>query len=114
MGLCKTERFYDQPSGAFCSGSLIAPNLILTAGHCIRNQTACSSTSFVFGFAMKSETEQIQHFKAEDVVNCKKIISREQDGHGADYAVIEIDRAVTHIQPLIMGDNSKLRTWNIP
>lgn len=109
MGLCKSERYYSQPTGAFCSGSLIAPNLILTAGHCITSQNACNTTSFIFGFAMKSETDAKTTFNSEDIVHCKKIISREQDGDGADYAVIEIDRAVTHIQPLKMGDNSKLK-----
>jgi len=109
MGLCKSERFYNQPSGAFCSGSLIAPNLILTAGHCIRTQTECSQTSFVFGFAMTSESKATTNFKPEDVVNCKKIVSWELTNDGADYAVVELDRAVTHIQPLKLSDNSKLK-----
>lgn len=109
MGLCKSERFYNQPSGAFCSGSLIAPNLILTAGHCIQNQAECSTTSFVFGFEMTSETVANTTFKAENVVNCKRIVSREQNGSGADYAVVEIDREVTHIQPLKLADNSKIK-----
>jgi V8-like Glu-specific endopeptidase len=109
MGLCTSERFYKQPSAAFCSGSLIAPNLILTAGHCIQTESECKSTSFVFGFSMKSETEANTIFKAEDVVHCKKIVSWELQNDGADYAVIEIDRPVTHVQPLKMADNSKLK-----
>ena len=32
MGLCSDERFYSQPTPGFCSGTLIAPDLILTAG----------------------------------------------------------------------------------
>src|SRR5262249_25343784 len=32
--LCAGERFRDQPIGAFCSGFLVAPDIIATAGHC--------------------------------------------------------------------------------
>ncbi len=32
MGVCSTERFADQPSGGFCSGSLIGKNIFLTDG----------------------------------------------------------------------------------
>lgn len=109
MGLCSSERFFKQPTAAFCSGSLIAPNLILTAGHCIQTESECKTTSFVFGFSMKSETEANTSFKAEDVVHCKKIVSWEMQNDGADYAVIEIDKPVTHIQPLKMADTTKLK-----
>ena len=48
-GLCKEEPFYDQNTGAFCSGSLVAPDVIMTAGHCIKSAASCQSTKFVFG-----------------------------------------------------------------
>jgi S1-C subfamily serine protease len=109
MGLCTSERFYKQPTGAFCSGSLIGPNLVLTAGHCIESEADCKTTSFVFGFAMTSENEATTTFSAENVVHCKRIVSRELQNDGADYAVVEIDRAVTHVQPLKLADTAKLK-----
>ena len=33
--LCAGEPFRDQPIGAFCSGFLVAPDLVATAGHCV-------------------------------------------------------------------------------
>jgi hypothetical protein len=35
-GLCSTERFGEQPSFAICTGVALAPDLILTAAHCLR------------------------------------------------------------------------------
>src|SRR5512145_1601394 len=37
LNLCKKERFREQPIGAFCSGFLVGADLIVTAGHCIKN-----------------------------------------------------------------------------
>lgn len=108
-GLCTNERFFDQPLGAFCSGSLIAPNLILTAGHCIEDTSVCSKTSFVFNFSMKSENETATTFEAEDVVHCKKVITSIVNNNGEDFAIIEIDRPVTHVEPLKLSSNANLK-----
>jgi len=34
-GICADERFAEEITAGFCSGTLIAPDLMLTAGHCI-------------------------------------------------------------------------------
>jgi hypothetical protein len=36
--LCSDQHFLDQPTSAYCSGTLIDDNLILTAGHCLRHE----------------------------------------------------------------------------
>jgi hypothetical protein len=74
MRLCKKERFFSQPASSFCSASLIGPDLMLTAGHCIETEAACAKTSFVFGFQMNSETEAVTTVPATDVVKCLKIV----------------------------------------
>ena len=35
--LCPGESFASQPSAAFCSGFLVAPDIVVTAGHCVRD-----------------------------------------------------------------------------
>ncbi len=45
-GLCGDERFAAQPTAAFCSGTLIAPDLVLTAGHCVASAPDCAGTRF--------------------------------------------------------------------
>jgi hypothetical protein len=101
MGLCKSERFFEQPSAAFCSGSLIAPNLMMTAGHCIKDATDCKNTKFVFGFAVKSKGVTTTEIPPEDVVSCKRIVSRELNNSTQnDYAIIELQVPVTHRKPI--------------
>ncbi|KAF0124202.1 MAG: periplasmic protease [Elusimicrobia bacterium] len=98
--LCKEEPFYDQVNGAFCSGSLVAPDVIMTAGHCVRSESACTGTKFVFGFGIKEAGVMPNSVPANDVYSCAKLIGREEVGTGADWALIKLDRPVTGHAPL--------------
>ena len=95
QGLCHAERFYDQSTAAFCSGSLVGPDLILTAGHCVADASDCSDTKFVFGFGIRVQGDHPETVKTDEVYQCAEIIKREQDGNGADFAIVRIDRKVT-------------------
>lgn len=92
--LCTSEPYYDQPAGAFCSGSLVGPNLILTAGHCIKDAADCASVRFVFGYAVKQAGKYPTSVATSEVYSCKRIVSRKLEGAGSDYALIETDRPV--------------------
>ncbi len=94
-GLCKEEPFYDQVTAAFCSGSLVAPDIIMTAGHCVTSESACTGTKFVFGFAVKEKGKMPLTVATTDVYGCKKLLGREQVNDGADWALIKLDRPVT-------------------
>ncbi len=100
MSLCADEPFFDQVNGAFCSGSLIAPDVIMTAGHCVRSESACQGTKFVFGFGVKAKGVMPTSVAASDVYSCKKLIAQEVVNSGADYALIKLDRPVTGHKPL--------------
>ncbi|MDX6768610.1 MAG: serine protease [Elusimicrobiota bacterium] len=100
MSLCTDEPFYDQVNGAFCSGSLVAPDVIMTAGHCVRSESACQGTKFVFGFGVKSQGVMPSSVGADDVYSCKKLIAQTLVGNGADFALIRLDRPVTGRAPL--------------
>jgi hypothetical protein len=41
--LCQGERFRDQPIGAFCSGFLVGPDIVATAGHCVDANTVTNA-----------------------------------------------------------------------
>lgn len=43
-------RFQDQPTAGFCTGFLIAPDILVTAGHCITNQEDLLNTVWVFDY----------------------------------------------------------------
>lgn len=100
MGLCKEEPFFEQPTGAFCSGSLVAPDVIMTAGHCVPSADECASIKFVFGFAVKEKGAMPTSVPDGEVYGCKELLGREQDGGGADWALVRLDRAVDGHAPL--------------
>jgi len=100
MRLCSSERFRDQDTAAFCSGFLVAPDTIVTAGHCIKNQNDCEETSFIFGFTLKTSNPLPNQIAFQDVFRCRSIVQQVLTSQAADFAVIKLDRAVSHYPPL--------------
>lgn len=113
VGLCPGQKFAEQPIGAFCSGTLVGEDLIMTAGHCITDQGKCSDARIVFGYNVDVLNGAANTtVPAANVYSCKSIVSRALDtnptpaslqangGPGADYAIIKLDRKVTGRQPL--------------
>ena len=110
--LCLAERFQEQPMGAFCSGSLVGDDLVLTAGHCVRDQAMCDSARIVFGFAIKTFGASVpEGIGAKDVYSCKEVLVTLSDTVpprpdpfaeylGPDYALIRLDRKVAGRKPL--------------
>lgn len=91
--LCPGEPFADQPSAAFCSGTLIDDDLVLTAGHCL---SSCDGTRFVFGYLL-DERGAIEVGR-QDVFGCRSIVARTRVDDGAraiDYAIVQLDRPAT-------------------
>lgn len=100
MGLCASEPFFEQETAAFCSGFLVAPDTIVTAGHCIRSQAACESTKFVFGFKLAGVAAQPRSVATDMVFSCKTLVHTVANSAGEDFAVVKLDRAVAHVTPL--------------
>ena len=92
--LCEGERFREQPTAPFCSGFLVAPDIIATAGHCV-NQNNLARTRFVFGFRMINETEANVVIPNNDILRGVALIVREEISTGADFALVSLDRPVT-------------------
>jgi Trypsin-like peptidase domain len=93
--LCAGERFRDQPTGAFCSGFLVAPDIIATAGHCV-NAGNVTNVRFVFGFRMRDATIAETIINNAEIYRGVAIIERQEVGNGADWALVRIDRPVTN------------------
>ena len=108
MGLCKEEPFYEQGTGAFCSGSLVAPDVIMTAGHCVPSAEECANIKFVFGFAVKKKGVLPDSVPATDVYGCKELIGRAQVNAGADWALVRLDRKVAGRKPLKLNLTGKI------
>ncbi len=100
IGLCPSERFSNQKSGPWCSGFLVAPDIIITSGHCINSQSHCLDLSFIFGFAKKSFDHNPYQIKTTDIYGCKNLLGKKKSPDKNDWAVVQLDRPVTDHKPL--------------
>ncbi|MFZ3229480.1 MAG: trypsin-like peptidase domain-containing protein [Pseudobdellovibrio sp.] len=110
MNLCATERFREQDVSAFCSGTLVGTDTILTAGHCIETISDCQAVSFVFGFAVKAAGVLPKTVATSEVYKCKEIIKQQRVNNGADFAVIKLDRPVMNHAPLAVRPTGDVST----
>ena len=106
--VCSDEPFRNQPASAFCSGFLVAPDKIVTAGHCITTESACRSVKFIFDYAKNSNGTINTSFSTDQVYSCQEILGHKLEGAGIDYAIIKLDRAVVDRKPLELSDNRSL------
>ena len=96
--ICEEERFTDQVSLGNCSGFLVGPKTLVTAGHCMNNAKECADNKWVFGF--KDGTTELT---SSQVYSCNKIVAQRyvyDSNEVSDYAVIELDREVQGYIPL--------------
>lgn len=99
-GFCETEKFHQQRKGPFCSGFLVGPDLVLTAGHCISSNNECLGLKFVFDYALTSPLHDPTQVPSENVYSCKNLIAREFTRRNADWALVRLDRPVLDRAPL--------------
>lgn len=105
MRLCKGERFSEQPSAVICSGFLVGPDLLVTAGHCVKTQEECADVSWIFDYKVNKSNKRADVLvPAKNVFKCKKVIEAKleskQDGTRIDYSLIRLDRVVKGRAPL--------------
>lgn len=105
--VCSTEPFANEKvSPIACTGFLIGPDLLLTAGHCLVNWARventvtphCEAFGWLFDYEAGASTENVP---AEKFARCKKVIYanfelHEKNGvftYGEDIALIQLDRS---------------------
>lgn len=114
-GLCTDERFYKDPVISYaCSGFLVAPDLIVTAGHCMvntgesRHETDlyCPTFSWLFDFIeSKDGTVQTENVPADKLYRCKQVVYaiKEEVPPYRDFALVQLERPVTDRTPLTLA-----------
>lgn len=108
-GICQSEKFATQSAAGRCSGFLVAPDLLVTAGHCITSQSDCTSNKWVFDYSVSSQSERIGSIDSSKVYSCSRIVSQKLDGgRGVDFALIQLDRPVLDRSPLRFRTSGKV------
>lgn len=100
--MCKSARFSEQPAPGGCTAFLVAPDVMVSAGHCIDDRTECQNTEVVFGFQYdSSDDENVHRLEQKDVYQCKSVIHRDySSSEDLDYGVFRLDRKVENRKPL--------------
>lgn len=95
MQLCTDEAFRDQLAASDCTGFLIAPNIVVTAGHCMNTVQDCKKKKFVQNYAVTNDhliTDSHRVYE-ENTASCIEILAREKNPiTGVDYAVLKLDK----------------------
>lgn len=99
--LCSGERYFDQLSHvANCTGFVVGPDLIATAGHCIPSASEMSTTRIVFGYRVTrnqdayNTTTEIPKSEVYVPVGVVAKATQQQADNGLDYAVLRVDRQI--------------------
>ena len=108
--LCEKERFFHQPFVANCSGFLVAPDIVVSAGHCFEmGPSMCSKHSWVFDYKVDHEKQTNVSVPSSSVYKCKEVIEWKLT-RTQDYAVIRLDRKVTDRAPVKLATDFKVGT----
>lgn len=125
--LCKGEKFHGQPTASVnCTGFLVAPDLILTAGHCLTRDNSevenevtpqCMDFMWAFDYKYKSHNVIDDFFPKDNVFKCKEVVKAKftyshirrtkELVYGDDYALVRLDRKVP--RPILTSFSDKIK-----
>ena len=108
IGVCEDEKFANTITAGNCSGFLVGPDLLVTAGHCMKpsfwnpDKKPCDEYQWVFGFTTASATSSSEAVVAKkDVYKCKEVVSMQLSNTSKnDYALVRLYRVVEDREPL--------------
>jgi V8-like Glu-specific endopeptidase len=117
---CTDQKFVKDPSMAYaCTGFLVGPDLIATAGHCMVNtgesrnekETYCEAYSWMFGYQKDIlGNTKTKGLPKENLYRCKEIIYavKEEKAPFRDFALVRLDREVLDRKPLKLKKEIKV------
>ncbi len=107
--LCEDEPFYDQSRGSFCSGFLIGPDTVVTAGHCIRNSFNCENVRLVFDYHYADAASAPTSIDKNNVYQCLEVVHTQANAlTGSDFAILKLKRKVEDRFPLPIRSNGDI------
>ncbi len=119
--LCSDVPFASQYNPGECSGFLVAPDILVTAGHCVRDEDECRQYRWVFDFYYQRADSDVLQIPNDSIYSCAEILAQEfQSGKREDYAIIRLSKKVTDRDPLHfrqsdeIGDNQTVFAIGYP
>ena len=115
FNICLDQRYAKNISAGNCSGFLVAPDLLVTAGHCVWGHVSCAENKWIFDFRndfiYNGGNPDLAFVSTEDVYGCKEIVNRKyaRETTKNDFALIRLDRPVTDREPLKFRTKGKIK-----
>ncbi len=115
------ERFADEPTPGFGTAFLVAPDVLLTAAHCVCKQKTdqldlqrIGKTLVVFGFTNREGKRPKMKFKPQNVASVAAVIAHKYTTglHGQDWALLRLQEPVAGRDPLPINFNWKAAVRN--
>ncbi len=109
LNICEGERFLNLPLVSACTAFLVGPDLIATAGHCVKDKYDCKKQTWVLDY--DSEMEFVSPsgsavFPKEKTYACAELLGWSENAK-LDYAIIRLDRKIEDRQPLKLRREGK-------
>jgi len=103
--MCDGERYLKQPSLGHCSATLVGPDRMITAGHCIVKESgpaSCADVAYVFNYHVTGHDSDgnptFPEITEDDVYYCAGYWT-DFDTGGTDIAYVKLDRPVKDRTP---------------
>lgn len=106
VNLCQDEKFAKNISLSGCSGFLVGPTTMISAGHCFDSEADCVDKKIIFDVDVHKEVFKGYRVNTKNIFSCKKIITQKFEGE-TDYAVIELDRPALNRPVLTLNKTKK-------
>lgn len=122
LNLCSGTEYEREPIISYCTAFVVGPDLIATAGHCVRRHL--DQVRVVFGYRAIRPHQEIeivsripksQVYSVSEVVKCRdddplkendKCEGNGQGGRTLDYALLRVDRKIRDHLPLLLDITS--------
>jgi len=96
LKFCNEENFLEEPIVSSCTAFLVGPNLIMTAGHCVKDKFECKKNIWVLDYFNSKESifsNEIISFPNENTFKCTELITQAENSR-TDFALIKLDRNI--------------------
>lgn len=96
FNLCPGERFAEQLSIGTCSATLVHPEYLLTAGHCVATTERCTDSDWIFGFEEGVSDGSIRLSRVDRFACTEVVFHRNAFDWSRfwDHALVKLDRPV--------------------
>lgn len=109
VNLCSDEKFSQNISrSGTCTGFLIAPDLLLTAGHCISTPATCDNMKITFGVTQDKETKSGFLINDQNIYRCARVL-KYSDEPAHDYSIVKLDRKVKNRHIFALGNDELMK-----